>query len=84
MVKDFDPFSHILGVKKRLINIVLSFSHDSMTTARLKTYIVHLDIGALGLEIKWVETDRGSRRTKDQESRVRQGRQKNKSSQKDD
>ncbi|GFT30511.1 hypothetical protein TNCV_2377891 [Trichonephila clavipes] len=27
-------------------NIVLSFSHNSVTTARLKTYNVHLDIGA--------------------------------------
>ncbi|GFV06507.1 hypothetical protein TNCV_2948291 [Trichonephila clavipes] len=86
VVKDLVPFSQtVLGVKKRHINIVLSFSHDSVTIALLKTYNVHLDIGPhWALEIKWVETVRGSRRTRDQGSRVRQGRQKNKRLQKDD
>ncbi|GFX82077.1 hypothetical protein TNCV_398071 [Trichonephila clavipes] len=47
VVKDLDPFSQaVRTVKKRCRNIVLSFSHDSVTTARLETYNVHLDIGA--------------------------------------
>ncbi|GFV50377.1 hypothetical protein TNCV_2649441 [Trichonephila clavipes] len=69
------------GVKKRRINIV------------------HLDIGAHGArdeiglrptgaaeeqEIKGAETNRGDRRTRDQGSRDRQERQKNRRSQKDD
>ncbi|GFW01447.1 hypothetical protein TNCV_5030971 [Trichonephila clavipes] len=46
VVKDLDPFSQAdQTVKKRCRNIVLSFFHDSVTTVRLKTYNVHLDIG---------------------------------------
>ncbi|GFV09880.1 hypothetical protein TNCV_2318101 [Trichonephila clavipes] len=46
VVKDVDPVSQAVPtVKKRHRNIVLSFPHDSVTTARLKTYNVHLDIG---------------------------------------
>ncbi|GFT97865.1 hypothetical protein TNCV_2167741 [Trichonephila clavipes] len=56
-------------VKKRRRNIVLSFSHDSMTTARLKIYNVHRAIGA--------------QRTRDQMSRDLQGWPKNKRSKKD-
>ncbi|GFU41660.1 hypothetical protein TNCV_154271 [Trichonephila clavipes] len=49
-VKDLDPFPDCprkYNVKRR-INIVLPFSHDSVTTARLKTYNVHLDIASHG------------------------------------
>ncbi|GFV70651.1 hypothetical protein TNCV_3842321 [Trichonephila clavipes] len=59
VVKDLDPLSQAIPtVQKRRRNIVLSFSHDLVTTSRLKTYNVHLDIGA-----HWAETDRGVRRT---------------------
>ncbi|GFV34174.1 hypothetical protein TNCV_3483841, partial [Trichonephila clavipes] len=56
-------------VKKRRRNIVLSFSHDSVTTARLKTYNVHQAISA--------------QRGRDQMGRDRQGRPKNKRSKKE-
>ncbi|GFV74224.1 uncharacterized protein TNCV_2312221 [Trichonephila clavipes] len=66
VVKDLDPFSQaVRTVKKRSRNIVLSFSHDSVTTARLKTYNGHRAIGANGQEIKWAETDKGSLRTRE-------------------
>ncbi|GFU10802.1 hypothetical protein TNCV_2388021 [Trichonephila clavipes] len=65
VVKDLDPCSQAVPtVKKIRHNIVHSFSHDSGTTARLKTYNVYLDIGA--------------QRARDQISRDRQGRPKNK------
>ncbi|GFU45682.1 hypothetical protein TNCV_4223751 [Trichonephila clavipes] len=51
-------------VKKRHRNIVLSFSHDSVKTARLKTYNAHRVIG--------------TQRARDQMGRDRQGRPKNK------
>ncbi|GFU61579.1 hypothetical protein TNCV_971391 [Trichonephila clavipes] len=71
VVKDLHPFLKAAWiVKKRCRNIVLSYSHDSGTTARLKTYNVHQDIGA-----HWA---------RDQMARDRQNRQKNKRSQKDD
>ncbi|GFV70655.1 uncharacterized protein TNCV_3842341 [Trichonephila clavipes] len=71
VVKDLDPLSQAVPtVKKRRRNIVLSFSHDSVTTARLKSYNVHLDIGP--------------QRARYQGSRDRQGRQNNKRSRKDD
>ncbi|GFV93765.1 integrase catalytic domain-containing protein [Trichonephila clavipes] len=57
-------FQAVPSVKKRRRKIVLSFSHDSVTTVHLKTYNVHLDIGA-----KWA---------RDQMSRDRQRRPKNK------
>ncbi|GFT15350.1 hypothetical protein TNCV_3264031 [Trichonephila clavipes] len=56
-----DHGSKVLGVKKRRINNVLSFTPDSVTTARLKTYNVHSDIGAHG--------------ARDEMCRDRQGRQ---------
>ncbi|GFW42345.1 hypothetical protein TNCV_239421 [Trichonephila clavipes] len=48
VVKDFGPLSRVLfqAIQKRRHRIVLSFSNDSVTTVRLKTYNVHLDIGA--------------------------------------
>ncbi|GFY36641.1 hypothetical protein TNCV_28451 [Trichonephila clavipes] len=65
VVEDLDSFSQAVPtVKKRRRNIVLSFSHDSVTTAHLKTYNVHLDIDA--------------QRARDQMSRDRQGRPNNK------
>ncbi|GFX40653.1 hypothetical protein TNCV_2374371 [Trichonephila clavipes] len=70
VVKDLDPFSQdVPTVKKRCRNIVLSFSHDSVTTARLKTYNVHRVIG--------------TQRARDQISRDRQRRPKNKRSKKE-
>ncbi|GFX27829.1 hypothetical protein TNCV_2614891 [Trichonephila clavipes] len=49
VVKDSDPLSQAVPtVKKRRRNIVLSFSHDSVTTARLKTYNAHRAICAQG------------------------------------
>ncbi|GFX27569.1 hypothetical protein TNCV_4996241 [Trichonephila clavipes] len=51
-------------VKKRRRIIVLSVSHDSVTTARLKTYNVNRAIGV--------------QRARDQKSRDRQGRPKSK------
>ncbi|GFU50043.1 hypothetical protein TNCV_4933921 [Trichonephila clavipes] len=55
--------------QKETLNIVLSFSHDSVTTARLKTYNVHRAIGA--------------QRARDQMGQDRQGRPKNKRSKKE-
>ncbi|GFX08159.1 hypothetical protein TNCV_4783731 [Trichonephila clavipes] len=53
-VKDLVPFSQTVpGNKKRRINIVLSFFHNSVTTARLTTYNVHSDISA-----HWARDDR--------------------------
>ncbi|GFT00850.1 hypothetical protein TNCV_3115051 [Trichonephila clavipes] len=70
VVKDLDPYSQaVRAVKKRCRNMVLSFSHDSVTTARLKTYNVHRAIGA--------------HRARDQIGRDRQGRAKNKISKKE-
>ncbi|GFX03566.1 hypothetical protein TNCV_4751511 [Trichonephila clavipes] len=71
VVKELDPFSQALPtVKKRRRNIVLSFSHDSVTTARLKTYNMHLDIGAQRARDQMgAETDRGGRR--DHRRRIR-------------
>ncbi|GFW99520.1 hypothetical protein TNCV_3417531 [Trichonephila clavipes] len=63
--KDLDPLSQAVPiVRKRRRNIVLSFSHSSVTTARLKTYNVHLAIG--------IQQER------DQMGRDRQGLPKNK------
>ncbi|GFX82049.1 integrase catalytic domain-containing protein [Trichonephila clavipes] len=52
-------------VKKRRINIVLSFSHDSLTTACLETNNVHVDIDA-----HWAETDRSGKRTRDHRRKI--------------
>ncbi|GFX86347.1 hypothetical protein TNCV_2562291 [Trichonephila clavipes] len=47
MVKDLSPLSQVVSaIQKRRRKIVLSFSHDSETAVRLKTYNVHLGIGA--------------------------------------
>ncbi|GFV29509.1 hypothetical protein TNCV_2728901 [Trichonephila clavipes] len=47
MVKDLVPLSQVVSaIQKRRRKIVLSFSDDSVTTARLKTYNVRVDIGA--------------------------------------
>ncbi|GFX31845.1 hypothetical protein TNCV_171781 [Trichonephila clavipes] len=81
VVKDLDPlFQVVSAIQKRRRKILLSFPHDSVTTARLKTYKVHLDIGVHWARDQVGETDRDGRRTKDQGSRVRQRRQKNKRS----
>ncbi|GFW59017.1 hypothetical protein TNCV_2831231 [Trichonephila clavipes] len=65
VVKNLDPLSQTdPTVTKRRRNIVISFSLDSGTTARLKTYNVHLDIGA--------------QRARDEMSLDRQGRPKKK------
>ncbi|GFV97488.1 hypothetical protein TNCV_2039961 [Trichonephila clavipes] len=70
VVKDSDPLYQIaLTVKKRSRSIVLSFSHDSVMTARLQTYNVHLAIGA--------------QRARDQMDQDRQRRPKNKRSKKE-
>ncbi|GFW77210.1 hypothetical protein TNCV_2726401 [Trichonephila clavipes] len=66
VVKDLDPISQVRTIKKRYRNIAISFSHDSVTTGRLKTYSVHLGIGA-----HWARDQMGGNR---------QGRQKNKRS----
>ncbi|GFY18867.1 hypothetical protein TNCV_3875551 [Trichonephila clavipes] len=70
MVKDLDSHSQAVpSVKKRRRNIMLSFSHDSVTTARLKTYKVHRAIGA--------------KRARDKMGLDREGRPKNKRSKKE-
>ncbi|GFT52092.1 hypothetical protein TNCV_4504701 [Trichonephila clavipes] len=74
VVKDLDPLSQVvLAIQKRHRKIVLAFSHDSVTTVRLKTYNVHLTSVPIGLEIKWAETDRGGRRTRDHIMMIRRG-----------
>ncbi|GFU21547.1 hypothetical protein TNCV_3827501 [Trichonephila clavipes] len=68
VVKDLDPPSQAVPtVKKRPRNIVLSFSHDSGTTARLKTYNVHLDIGAQRARDQMSRDRQGDLRTKEKE-----------------
>ncbi|GFV91453.1 hypothetical protein TNCV_3549161, partial [Trichonephila clavipes] len=56
-------------VQKRCRNILLSFSHDLVTTVRLKTYNVHRAVGG--------------QRARDQMGLDRQGRIKNKRSKKE-
>ncbi|GFU49320.1 hypothetical protein TNCV_3611171 [Trichonephila clavipes] len=65
--KDLGSLSQVVSaIQKIYRKIVLSLSNDSVMTARLKTYNVHLHIGA-----HWA---------RDQVSGNRQGRQKNKRS----
>ncbi|GFU10799.1 hypothetical protein TNCV_2387991 [Trichonephila clavipes] len=52
----------VFGVKKRCINNVLSFTPYSVTTARLKAYNVHPDIGAHGARDEICRERRGRQR----------------------
>ncbi|GFU27900.1 hypothetical protein TNCV_449991 [Trichonephila clavipes] len=84
----------VLGVKKRRINNVSSFTPIPVTTARLKAYNVYPDIDAHGARDEMCRYRQGRHRDnrskelrptgrqkkKDQESRSRQERQKDKTS----
>ncbi|GFT51309.1 hypothetical protein TNCV_4954591 [Trichonephila clavipes] len=52
----------VLGVTKRHINNVLSFTSDTVTTARLNTYNVYPDIGAHGARDGMCRDRRGRQR----------------------
>ncbi|GFU24007.1 hypothetical protein TNCV_3332201 [Trichonephila clavipes] len=67
VVKDLDPLSQAVPtVKKRRRNIALSFSVDSVKTARLKTYNVPRAISAQRARDQMGRDRQGGLRTRDQ------------------